>query len=666
MKKIFLGLVLSVLFVSNLYAADAKVSALPELAATPDGGDLLMIVDDPGGSPVSKKITVTNLMGATHAAVTLSVSGDTLLSLSTQAIGLDTQTANYVFAGPTTGIPATPTFRTLVTADVPTLNQSTTGSAATLTTPRAIYGNNFNGSAALTQTISSAYGGTGNAYTKFTGPTTAEKTFTLPDASSTLLYSGGALGTPSAGTLTNCTFPTLNQNTTGSAALATEVTATANNSTNETVYPLFVDGATGSQGAETDTGWTYNPSTGNMTISGVLTSAGTSIAATATGGQYGYFLEDTDNGTNYAGFGVYGNLAASTIFAYPLAAPSAQVMSFAAPGNQTMGDGTTKSVSVGTWVTPLVSANIDTFAELDTIVADKVLVNTTDGAVWTGVHDFGGATSFEIPNSDASPSVAGQLRYDTTVIGLTNGSLAYYGGNLRYLVDLDTLPSNDDYVIAYDADADKFYMKADAGSGAAGTMTTVKEADSQVGGADIVTLDFGAGFDLAESPDTEIQISLDVTEFDASASDINTGTSTTTVVTPDALAGSNAFTKSVCFVVVESDTVTAVADGKQAFVVPASMNGMNLIDVTASIADLNSASGGTTTVVIRRVRGATAANMTSTGVTVAYNEYTASDETVNTSNDDLATGDKIYVDTNAVTTGAVQKGLSVTASFQLP
>jgi hypothetical protein len=39
--------------------------------------------------------------------------------------------------------------------DVPTLNQNTTGSAATLTTPRAIYGNNFNGSADLTQIIAS-------------------------------------------------------------------------------------------------------------------------------------------------------------------------------------------------------------------------------------------------------------------------------------------------------------------------------------------------------------------------------------------------------------------------------------------------------------------------------------------------------------------------------
>jgi hypothetical protein len=36
-----------------------------------------------------------------------------------------------------------------------------------------------------------------------------------------VVVNGGALGTPSSGTLTNCTFPTLNQNTTGSAATLT-------------------------------------------------------------------------------------------------------------------------------------------------------------------------------------------------------------------------------------------------------------------------------------------------------------------------------------------------------------------------------------------------------------------------------------------------------------
>ena len=51
---------------------------------------------------------------------------------------------------------------------------------------------------------------------------------------------------------------------TGNSATATEatnVTVTANNATNETVYLTFVDGATGTQGIETDTGLSYNPST---------------------------------------------------------------------------------------------------------------------------------------------------------------------------------------------------------------------------------------------------------------------------------------------------------------------------------------------------------------------------------------------------------------------
>ncbi len=48
--------------------------------------------------------------------------------------------------------------------------------------------------------------------------------------------------------------------------------------------------------------------------------------------------------------------------------------------------------------------------------------------------------------------------------------------------------------------------------GGSGSMTTVEEGDVQLGGSDIVTLDFGAGFDLTESPDTEINIVLDYTE----------------------------------------------------------------------------------------------------------------------------------------------------------
>ena len=53
----------------------------------------------------------------------------------------------------------------------------------------------------------------------------------------------------------------------GTSALATSITCTSNNTTNETVYPLFVDGSSGTQGAETDTGFTYNPNTGKLKMS---------------------------------------------------------------------------------------------------------------------------------------------------------------------------------------------------------------------------------------------------------------------------------------------------------------------------------------------------------------------------------------------------------------
>jgi len=74
------------------------------------------------------------------------------------------------------------------------------GTATALATARAIYGNNFDGTAALTQVIASTYGGTGNGFTKFSGPTTSEKTFTLPNASATVLTDAAAVTVAQGGT----------------------------------------------------------------------------------------------------------------------------------------------------------------------------------------------------------------------------------------------------------------------------------------------------------------------------------------------------------------------------------------------------------------------------------------------------------------------------------
>ena len=52
-----------------------------------------------------------------------------------------------------------------------------------------------------------------------------------------IVVNGGALGTPSSGTLTNCTFPTLNQNTSGTAAGLSATLVIASGGTNGTATP---------------------------------------------------------------------------------------------------------------------------------------------------------------------------------------------------------------------------------------------------------------------------------------------------------------------------------------------------------------------------------------------------------------------------------------------
>lgn len=74
------------------------------------------------------------------------------------------------------------------------------GTATALATARAIYGNNFDGTAALTQIIASTFGGTGNGFTKLSGPTSTEKTFTLPNASATVLTDNAAVTVAQGGT----------------------------------------------------------------------------------------------------------------------------------------------------------------------------------------------------------------------------------------------------------------------------------------------------------------------------------------------------------------------------------------------------------------------------------------------------------------------------------
>jgi len=149
----------------------------------------------------------------------------------------------------------------------------------------------------------------------------------------------------------------------------------------------------------------------------------------------------------------------------------------------------------------------------------------------------------------------------------------------------------------------------------------------------------------------------------ATAAETTTGTDAARAVSPDGLAGSRYGEECIAWTVVDSDTDVAVADGKQAFTVPSTLNGMDIVDVIASVHTKGVT--GTTDVQLRRRRAGADADVLSTKVTIG-DEFYAADEVVNAANDDLNTGDQLYVDVDAVHSGTAPKGLSVTVIARLP
>ena len=120
-------------------------------------------------------------------------------------------------------------------------------------------------------------------------------------ATATALETARTIGGVSFDGTANINLPGVNsagnQDTTGTASLATQFTVTANNSTNETVFPLFADGATGSQGAESDTGLTYNPSTGAFTSTTFVGGLTGNVTGDVTGDVTGNVTGNQSGGT---------------------------------------------------------------------------------------------------------------------------------------------------------------------------------------------------------------------------------------------------------------------------------------------------------------------------------------------------------------------------------
>lgn len=113
------------------------------------------------------------------------------------------------------------------------------------------------------------------------------------------------------------------------------------------------------------------------------------------------------------------------------------------------------------------------FASLDTVELRATagsIDRKQDQVATTGeVIDFGGASSFEIPNS-ATPTVDanGEIAIDTTVTNFSTGIMKYYGGEEMGVVAMPiaqfTSPTGG-YVVAYNATNDEFELVAQSGGG---------------------------------------------------------------------------------------------------------------------------------------------------------------------------------------------------------
>ena len=198
------------------------------------------------------------------------------------------------------------------------------------------------------------------------------------------------------------------------------------------------------------------------------------------------------------------------------------------------------------------------------------------------------------------------------------------------------------------------------------TNGTLTDERVLTAGTGITLTDAGAGSTVTVAVRSASDTQTGIVEL-ATAAETTTGTDATRAVTPDGLAGSEFGVEVVGIMASDMTTAITTGDGKAGFMVPTKLNGWNLIRANAGLLGAQSTSG-LPTVQIRRVRSGSAADMLTTKITIDANESTshtaATPPVIDTSNDDVQTGDLIYVDVDVAGTGA--KGLIVNLSFQAP
>lgn len=241
------------------------------------------------------------------------------------------------------------------------------------------------------------------------------------------------------------------------ATYADAVTLTPDNSTNATNYPLFVNAATGNLSPRTDTGFTYNPSTGMLTtttFSGNLSGNVTGGTISGTTGSFSSTVSSanhTINGTTYSMLMLTRNSANGANILFGNTSGNLGKLGFDVNGNLIIGTGSsTDGVSnmlkvdtsgntfatgavvahaTGSWTNtlPIASTSI-----LGTIIAGASLQVTSGGLLNTKLMHYTTTTGYtEFPVRDV-----------TAEISIGTGSLT---DNQSISISLPFLPSSTSY-----------------------------------------------------------------------------------------------------------------------------------------------------------------------------------------------------------------------------
>ena len=222
------------------------------------------------GTTASWSASTGGVTSVTGTAPVVSSGGSTP-AISLAASYGDTQnpyaskTANYVLAAPN-GSAGVPTFRAIVAADIPTLNQNTTGTASN-----------------VTGTVVIANGGT--------GATTAAAAFNALSPITTagdLILGNGANSATRLGIGSNGYVLTSNGTTASWAATAGGTSLSNDTSTTSFEYPLFAAATTGTASTvyTSNAKLLYKPSTGEFQASELAANNGIILNATTVAASY--------------------------------------------------------------------------------------------------------------------------------------------------------------------------------------------------------------------------------------------------------------------------------------------------------------------------------------------------------------------------------------------